>query len=96
MGSLIKEMYKMAELREHLKTEYKKDMVVVNDIQYIPIDILENAVYNLALSDAVIGALAIKFGNIEVSEEDIIDYMTEYTDSVEVKFDNGKYVARRV
>lgn len=86
----------MAELREHLSREYNSDVVVINDKKYIPIELLENAVYNLALSDAVIGALAMKFGTIEVSEDDIIDYMTEYTNNVEVKFDNGKFTAIRV
>ena len=86
----------MAELREHLNREYNEDIVVVNNKKYIPIELLENAVYNLALSDAVIGALAMKFGLIEVSEDDIIDYMTEYTNNVEVKFDNGKFTAIRV
>lgn len=86
----------MAELREHLSREYNSDVVVINDKKYIPIELLENAVYNLALSDAVIGTLAMKFGTIEVSEDDIIDYMTEYTNNVEVKFDNGKFTAIRV
>lgn len=84
------------ELGQHLKREYKDHIVVVNDHEYVDIDVLKEAVYNLAISDAVIGALAMKFGNIEVSEKDIIDYMTEYTDRVEVKFDSEKFTARRL
>ena len=86
----------MSELREHLKQEYKEHMAVVNDKEYVSIDVFEEALYNLAISDAVIGALAMKFGNIEVSAKDIEDYMTEYTDKVEVKFDKDKFTARRV
>jgi hypothetical protein len=89
-------MYKMNNLRQHLKQEYKDHIVVVNDHEYVSIDVLQEAVYNLAMSDAVIGALVVKFGNIEVSEEDIIDYMTEYTNNVEVKFDRNKFTAKRV
>jgi hypothetical protein len=86
----------MSQLRQHLKQEYKEHIVVVNDREFVSIDVLQEALYNLAISDAVIGALAMKFGNIEVSEQDIIDYMTEYTDKVEVKMDNGKFVAKRL
>ncbi len=86
----------MADLRQHLKQEYKEQIAVVNDKEYVSLDVLENALYNLAISDAVIGALAMKFGNIEVSDKDIIDYMTEYTDKVEVRFDKGNFSARRV
>ena len=86
----------MSELREHLKQEYKEHMAVVNDKEYVSIDVFEEALYNLAISDAVIGALAMKFGNIEVSDKDISDYMTEYTDKVEVRFDKGNFSARRV
>lgn len=86
----------MAQLREHLKKEYKKSLAVVNDKEYVSMDVFEEALYNLAISDAVIGALAMKFGNIEVSSKDIEDYMTEYTDKVEVKFDKDKFTAKRL
>ena len=89
-------MYKMADLRQHLKQEYKENMAVINDKEYVSIDVFEDVLYNLALSDAVIGALVVKYGNIELSDNDIMDYMTEYTNNVEVKFDKKKFTAKRV
>lgn len=86
----------MTELGKHLREEYKDNMAIINGKGYISIDVFESAMYHLALSDAVIGALTIKYGNIEVLENDIIDYMTEYNSNVEVRFDKGKYITRRI
>lgn len=86
----------MTELGKHLREEYKDKMAIINGEGYVSIDVFESAMYHLALSDAVIGALTVKYGNIEISEDDIIDYMTEYTSNVEVRFDNRKYTTRRV
>lgn len=86
----------MDDLREHLKGSYKDNIAIINGHEYVSIDVLTEAVYNLAISDAVIGALAMRYGNIEISSDDIIDFMAEYNDKVEVKFDGDKYIAKRI
>lgn len=86
----------MSDLGEHLKDRYKDKLAIINGQSFVSIDVLTEAVYNLAISDAVIGTLALRYGNIEVSSDDIINYMSEYNDKVEVKFDEDKYVARRI
>ena len=55
-----------------------------------------NAYSNIALDEAVIGTLAYKFGNIELKHSDIIKYMTEYTNNVEVKMTDDRYIAKRI
>jgi calcineurin-like phosphoesterase len=84
------------DLKQHLKEKFKENFVIINGNEFVSIDVLTEAVYNLAISDAVIGALALRYGNIEVSNDDIINYMSEYSDRVEVKFEEDKYIARRL
>jgi calcineurin-like phosphoesterase len=84
------------DLKQHLKEKFKENLVIINGNEFVSIDVLTEAVYNLAISDAVIGALALRYGNIEVSNDDIINYMSEYSDRVEVKFEEDKYIARRL
>ena len=86
----------MGDLGEYLKEKYKDKLAIINGHEYVSIDVLTEAVYNLSISDSVIGTLALRYGNIEVSSDDIINYMSEYNDKVEVKFDKDKYVARRI
>ena len=86
----------MAELMEHLKDKFKDKLAIINGQDFVSIDVLTEAVYNLAMSDAVIGALVMRYGNIEISNDDIIDFMSEYNDRVEVKYGEDKFIARRL
>lgn len=86
----------MSTLKNKILNEFKNDILTVNDKKYIPVEIFQDALYNIALDEAVIGTLAYKFGNIELKQDDIIKYMTEYTNNVEVEMRDGKYIAKRV
>lgn len=83
-------------LKKHLLKEFKNEILTVNDKKYVPLELFEESLYNIALDEAVIGTLAYKFGNIELKRSDIIKYMTEYTNNVEVKMTDDRYIAKRI
>lgn len=83
-------------LKKHLLKEFKDEILTVNDKKYVPLELFEKSLYNIALDEAVIGTLAYKFGNIELKHSDIIKYMTEYTNNVEVKMTDDRYIAKRI
>lgn len=83
-------------LKKHLLKEFKNEILTVNDKKYVPLELFEESLYNIALDEAVIGTLAYKFGNIELKHSDIIKYMTEYTNNVEVKMTDDRYIAKRI
>lgn len=86
----------MSTLKNKILNEFKNEILTVNDKKYIPVEIFQDALYNIALDEAVIGTLAYKFGSIELKEDDIIKYMTEYTNNVEINMKDGKFTARRI
>ena len=81
---------------KHLEDEFKDEILTVNGEKYIPFEIFKDALYNVVLDEAVIGALAYKFGCIELKQDDIIKYMTEYTNNVEIDMKADKFIAKRV
>lgn len=82
-------------LEKFLINKFKDKIVNINSKNYVSIDLLTESMYNIALNDAILGILALKLGTIEIKEDDIINYMNEYTNNIEVKFDNNKYVIKR-
>lgn len=83
-------------LENHLKEVYGDEIAIINGKEFVSLDIFKNSVYNLALSEAIIGVLVMKFGNFELTEEEVIEYMSEYAESVAVENKDGKIVAVRL
>lgn len=84
----------MKELIGHLKNKYKEQLAIINDVEYIKLEVLERAVYELAFSDALVGAIVNKYGTIEISDEELVDFMDK-SDTVDIITEKGKTIIKR-
>ena len=82
--------------KKRIEEEFNDVSLNINGEKFVPLELLVEALYNIALDEAVIGTLAYKFGNIELKQDDIIKYMNEYTNNVEINMREDKFIAKRI
>lgn len=84
----------MSDLNKHLRNSFKDRLAIINGQEYISLDVLQEAVSELALSDAVIGAIGIKYGSLDITDDEILNYI-ENQESVEIIYKDGLYSIKK-
>lgn len=85
----------MDSYREYVKESFKNQLAIINGEEYVSLDVFLKATSELALSDAVIEALANRYGSFELTEDEILDCLTGETDNVTITLSDGVYRAIR-
>lgn len=83
-------------LKKHITESFNNNIAIVNGVEYVNINVFQAAVSELAILDCMLGALVYKTGeDISISEEEIIDFMSQYSDNVVSTFENGSYIIKK-
>lgn len=83
-------------LKEHLTNTFKENVINLNGLEYVSIDVFQQAVSELATLDCMLGAMAYKSGEIRVKEEDVIDFMVNHSEKVINDFQDGYFIIKTI
>ena len=86
-------------LKEHLTNSFNENIVVVNGVEYINLNVFQSAISEIAILDSILATLVLKNNSeIVVYEEELINYMTQDKERVEVIFDDktSQFIVREI
>lgn len=86
----------MDNFRKHLSEKFKNNMAIINGEEYVGMNVFLEAVAELATADAVLGCLALKLGTFEITDKELMEFMTKNYDKVETTYKDGKYILKRL
>lgn len=74
-----------------LNENYKENIINVNGKNYIDAETFMDAIYNISLSEAIIGVLVSKLGGkAELDRKDIVNFMAEGYNNVITQYTKDK------
>lgn len=78
-----------------LENNYKDEIVNINGEDYIKAETFMNAIYNISLSEAIVGVLVSRLKKVEIDRTEIIDFMTNNYNDIITEFTKEKCIIKR-
>lgn len=79
------------ELKEQIKNKFSKEVITLNNKDYISMDMFINAIKDSMVYEALLGVILKREEGIEVSNEEILMYIATDYDKTEIVYSNDKY-----
>lgn len=78
-------------LQEQIKEKFSKEVITLNNKDYISMDMFMNAIKDSMVYEALLGVILKREEGIEVSDEEILMYIATDYDKTEITYSNEKY-----
>ena len=78
--------------KEVLMKNHKDEIINVNGEDYVKAEVFMNAIYNVSLLEAIVGAMAKRVGKVELDSKEIIDIMANDYSNFNMQFSKDKCV----
>lgn len=89
-------MEKKIRFERHVSDTYKDHIAIINGKEYIDMSVFQNAITEYVTLDALIGYLINRLGKFEITEEEMVNYISGQNSQTDVFFDKGKYVLSKI
>ena len=76
--------------KDILSNNFKNETINVNGEDYIKAETFMDAIYNVCLSEAIIGCIVSKLGKVELDRKEITDFMGGDYEKVKTEFTADK------
>lgn len=78
-------------LTDEVVSKLNNETVNVNDKEYISMDLFINLMREAMMTEVLLGSVLHRLGGIELTDEEILMYISERFENTEIGYKDGKY-----
>lgn len=78
-------------LNDQVMSKLSEETIKVNDKEYISMDLFINLMRESMMTEVLLGSILHRLGDIELTDEEILMYISERFENTEIGYKDGRY-----